>query len=629
MRSRSHSSDVGARCPAAGSIRQALNRAIEVVEREFPRKEEGSRHVTTCKGVDCSALRAELSSRKATLLAGRSESVTRTMTQMLKSLDRFFDIPCPPCDKVAVSRARSLWQRDVATPVTFDPATPASWSEEPLSELARRVSRLVGTDWAKGIKECRDACLVPDQRGCLETPSGEGGTLATAHYSEDVYGLRVGTAKTKGKIRVVTMQSAKVKSVLRPVHDCLYDFLSRRKWLVRGELSKEHIQSVLMDREDGEDFVSGDYKAATNNIYLPAVETIVRVLAEAPSLSEEERTILLGSFASENLHWVSMNGVSHPILRGSMMGNLVSFPVLCLLNKACFDIVSSLRRKRTGVKRYRRPIINGDDIAFAGDRQTYDDWVMVTGHFGLVVNEEKTGFSSRFIELNSRSYDVERRGFLRKPVLSALLPGDDPSCLLSRLWEGLKTLSPGVLRYVIVMMRHHIQRRGVCLSGIPARMRRVLLKDRWFRAAVQVEPQVVSSGVKRCWPVVTRDFRPPPSHLRLYERMQRALLRLGVKLCRGVRVRPWECRLKKGRRPEVSSFGRLRLVTRWRWRWSAPLLNYWEACNLPVVELSQGQWEEDHPDLFSETVAEIESLRFPPPFALMLDAVRPDGVNWI
>jgi len=629
---------VGARCHAAGSIRQALNRAVTLVGREFSSLEFSCQ--VRFRGSDCPSLRAEWGSRKATLLSTvREESVRRTLTQVLKSCDRFFDVECRTCDKKASVRARSDWQRLVAAEPEHDPASPASWSEDPLGELAKRVERLVSTKWGERMKEYRQRFLVPDQNGCFETPRGNGGTLGTAssEFSEDLYGLRVGTVKTKGKFRVVTMQTARVKGLLKPVHECLYDFLSCRKWLVRGDFLAEHAKTIVADREPGEDFVSGDYSAATNNIYLKAVSCIIGVLARCPDLTEEEREVMVGSFDAENLHWVSSSGISHPIRRGSMMGNLLSFPVLCLLNKACYDIVSSMRRKRTGVKRYRKVLINGDDIAFAGNSAVYEDWVAVTSHFGLVVNRDKTGVSSEYIELNSRSYHVTRNRLLRKPVLSALQPlNSDTSCLLSRLYEGLRTLSPGNFRWMVVMLRYDIIRRGVTLSSVPSRLRCVLLRERWFRQAVQAKPLIVESGVKRAWPVVTRDVGPSPLFWALYDERKVDFLRLGVRLTRGLKVRPYEKRLASGpllveRDAELGPrLGESVLSFRvdWEWNWPAPLWDWWEARGLPVVPLV-GRWLDDHPDL-SVGVSLVRSLNsFPPPRCLLLDAVRPDGVNWV
>nr|WAK77855.1 MAG: RNA-dependent RNA polymerase [Botourmiaviridae sp.] len=623
-------SSAGARCPAAGSIRQALNRAITLVEMEFPSLEGKGHRQNTIKGGNCSTLKAEWKCRKALLLVHRTESVRRTLVQVLKSCDRFFDVPCAPCDKKAFRQALGEWQLRVSTPPPGDPAAPASWSEQPLSELARRVRLLVGTKWGKGMEEARRACLVPDQAGCFELPRGSGGTLSV-HPREyhSGYDLRVGTAKSKGKVRVVTMQPARVKEILRPVHDCLYDFLSRRRWIVRGEVSKEHMQIVVDDLRDGEMFVSGDYEGATDNIYTEASFEMAKVLAECPYLTDVERTTLLESFRPENLHWTSRKNRCHPIRRGQMMGNLVSFPLLCLINKACFDIACSLRRKRTGVKSYRRPIINGDDIAFCGDAAFVSDWEMVTSSFGLKVNREKTGVSSEYIELNSRSYRVGH-GFLRKPVLSALLPGDDPSCLLTRLWNGLRTLSPGSLRWAVIMLRHDIQKRGVDLSSVPSRLRRVLLRERWFRMALSSQPCVKVVGVERAWPVVSRDFRPPASHLPLYEAAKRKLLKIGVALVRGREVKhAFSRRLNKCYHPPRHLPGVYTFRARWVFRWYQPLWDWWDKNGLPLESLPLGRWADDHPDLASKVEVDRLCPGYGPSADLLFDAVRPNGVNWV
>jgi len=629
----SKSSDVCARCPAAGSIRQALKRAVSLVEQEFPLLREGPAPTATSSFPqlplgDCSALRNWWSSRKAALLVGRDDIVRRQVYQTLKSCDRFFDVECSICDRAAKDKALRKWQPDVATVPDFDPATSVSWSQEPILELKRRVRALVGKNWGRGIVRFREACLVPDQNGCLETTRIEGGTLATVpKFSSGVFNLRVGTVKTKGKFRVVTMQSAKVKEVLRPVHDCLYSFLSGKRWLARGDVTKEHVRLVMDGRLPGEDFISGDYEAATNNIYLPAVFAVVEVLSESSHLSEEERELLLGSFRAENLNWVSRSGRCHAINRGSMMGNLVSFCVLCLLNKACYDICCSIRRDRSGKLRLENAIINGDDIAFAGDQSFYNDWMSVTSHFGLVVNKEKTGVSSVFLELNSRTFLIKGSTIrpLRKPVLSALLPGTDPSCLLTRLWDGLRTLSPGGFRRMVVLLRHSIIQRGVTLSSIPVRLRRVFVKERWFRQALAVRPCVLETGVDRSWPVVLRDERPPDHLLPLYEKKKRELLVFDVSLVRGVKVRPRDSVISgfptiPALDPEVD------FVHSWSWKWFLPLWNWWES-NLPLVPLGSSLWVDDHADLSVSVECVVRPVRFPPFLTPDVTVVGPGSLS--
>jgi len=610
--------DVCARCPAAGSIRQALNRAITLVGREFSL--EDSCQLRFREG-DCAALRAQWDSRKAIILRRSEGNTYDVLKQTLKSCDRFFDVACERCDKVSSAEARRKWQAHVAAEPPSDPASPASWSVDPMGELVLQVRKLVGTHWARGISRYRERCLVPDQNGCLETKGGEGGTLGTdpREYCPDTYALRVGVVKTKGKHRVVTMQSARLKGILRPVHECLYDFLSRKDWLVRGDVTKEHARRVFDDVRPGEEIISGDYENATGNIFVSVPSQIANLLAESPDLSLEEREALVESFRPENLHWVSKKGKSWPILRGSMMGNLLSFPILCLLNRACWKIARDLRFKGGGDKGGRRAVlINGDDIAFAGDATMYVLWRTVTSHFGLVVNEGKTGVSRERLELNSRTfkYVSGKLKALRKPVLSFLLPGPSPSCLLTAVWEGLKTFSPAGLRMGFLVMRNHIVDRDVSVLNIPPRLRRVLLKERWFRLALQRAPHVHEFGVKRAWPVVSRDFRPPREYLSIYDEANRESLREGVRRARGVKVQPWSSEV----RPHCRNYrkvpvrrGRFAIIETWKWRWNAVVLRWWQSNQLPVEYLPNSNWVDDHPDLTVEWTLRIHHAVPPPP----------------
>jgi hypothetical protein len=383
---------------------------------------------------------------------------------------------------------------------------------------------------------------------------------------------------------------------------------------------------------EGDDFISGDYSAATDNIYLEVVQAISEVIASSPYLSTEESEAVLGSFRAENMHWVSSSGLSHAIKRGSMQGNLLSFNMLCLLNKACYNMACSIRRKRDRKLRLELAIINGDDIAFAGDMAFYEDWVLVTSTFGLSVNHEKTGVSKLFIELNSRSFCVLPGGRIRsvrKPVLSCLMVDDDPSCLLSRIIDGLSVLSAGTLNRVIYVLRNDIIRRGVSVSSVPRRFLRSLLKERWFRSALLVKPPIVTEGIERHWQVITRDYAPPECLYPLYDRLSLAFQDEGVLLAKGLKCKPFKSRLKGY--PELTSWDpRLGFAPRtWIWRWRAPLLSFWEKLGLPIVFLGKEEWWDDHPDLACKVEVVILPKEYPPPPLWLVDqGVDVSGHLW-
>lgn len=469
-------------CSASRSLIKALNRAVQILSREFSLTQDQP----LIKGEDCSEVRVEWENWTAQIgckFNGRRE---KRYLAAVKGCKRIFDFPCRSCDEKQATSARDVWRARVAE----IPESGNRICKENCEQLKRSVRELV-SGWGMRLEENRKDGVtplrggdtyVPDQQGCLERMSIEGGTLSTGpdECSLDDSLLRLGTAKTKGKFRVVTMQSARVKRTLRPIHNTLYDYISSFGWCVRGDVTKEDFEAVERDLNKNEDIISGDYQAATDNIFLPAVQAVVEVLAEDERLSEEERKVLLGSF--ENIRWISKSGKEWSINRGSMMGNLVSFCVLCLLNKACHDIASinvyGLKKGRCRIGRF-----NGDDCLFAGNRQLYLEWRRVTSLYGLVVNEEKTGVSRRWAELNSRTFDLRQRSFVSKPVFSWLLPSrNKPGEILTSILTGIRDLKTSLQRWIVhVVMRHEICLRGFALSNIPSGWVRNLVKKKWFR----------------------------------------------------------------------------------------------------------------------------------------------------
>lgn len=533
----------------------------------------------------------------------------RIVASVLKSCSRLFDAPCATCDAVAASRAREDWVECVSD---NSPMLPCDLVPDPITSLEDRFAILVD-GWDARLDRARDSgegerpsdVYVPDQQGCLEVKRGSGGTLSCpADWRSPYNHLRVGVAKTKGKHRVVTMQSAFVKRVLSPVHQALYDHISSFGWCVRGDVKSEDFEAVYSDLRDGEDLVSGDYSQATNKIYQPAVEAMVRVLLRSSKLSADEREVLMGSFRDiRYLADIDGNRVFLPIHRGQMMGNLVSFPFLCLLNKVCFDLTVDLCDV-PGTRRVGR--FNGDDCLFGGTPHFFEVWQKVTSVYGFEVNVDKTGVSPRFGELNSRVYDCWRHRFFSKPVLSFLRPVDRNSCgdILSGIVEGIRTLRPDVQEWIVnSVMRYEISLREISLSSLPRSWFRSLIRRRWFRDALGRGPiSTRKEGVDRAVPIVMGP-PPRPALYGVVSRLASRLTRAHVDRFRGIRVKPYKVSLDRRDVTLCSlprSPWRLSVTRFWRFGWPERLWNVVSRRHQDWL-LSPGEcradWVEDHPFL--------------------------------
>lgn len=441
--------------------------------------------------------------------------------------------------------------------------------------------------WGKSLRSRREGWsdpslsngYVPDQQGCFETLRHQGGTLATSEseYHDKCSDLRVGVAKTKGKFRVVTMQPAFVKRVLTPIHNALYDHISSFDWCVRGDVTRATFEGIVKDRQPGESFISADYESASDRIYPWATRVMVDALLEDGDLTSEERRVLVESF--ENLSWVSKGGRKHPITRGQMMGSLVGFPLLCLLNKACFDISCDIfYGSPSRGKGYRVGRFNGDDCAFSGSAAFFSLWREVTSTFGLVVNEEKTGFDSRWIELNSNVFDARLGSMVAKPVLSFLrVERHTPDDLLPEIIRGVSTLRPDVRMWVINdLMRHEVAIRRVNVQGLSKHWMKILIKKKWFRLALVNPPEVREKGIDRSAPVILGPV-PRPELLESITSLAMYETQSYVRYWRGRKVQPLERRLirRPGREVQRNPFPKVRVALgrpKWRFLWPAGLL---------------------------------------------------------
>lgn len=326
-------------------------------------------------------------------------SVSGTMFMMRKVL------PSPPDPMAVEKHARLMSSPAAPSPPDF------------LDFVDRKIDEMFEVGWDRAYAS-HVYKHTPTSSSCLEVPRSAGGVRQfLSGYGPDwfadqclgecprpsVYPVRYTVVRTGGKNRGVTVSSG-YSSVLGPLHRTLYDHLSRFEWLLRGEARAKKFKGF--QRKEGEVFVSGDYESATDNLSLSLAGRILsRVLSRCRWVPCTLREYALRSLEAE----ISYEGrASVRQKRGQLMGNFLSFPLLCLQNFLAFSFLIP------------RPVpvrINGDDIVFRCRPAEYDRWREGVAAAGLVLCKGKTLVNRSLFSLNSAFFDAQSRRVREIPIL--------------------------------------------------------------------------------------------------------------------------------------------------------------------------------------------------------------------
>lgn len=184
------------------------------------------------------------------------------------------------------------------------------------------------------------------------------------------------------KVRIVTKSSWQ-DNLLRPLHKCIYDHLSQFPWLLRGDATRGKFGKFYS--VEGEEFVSGDYESATDNLNIHVQKQILYlILSRCRKVPWSVRKYAMQVFSND------IDG--SPQLSGQMMGALLSFPLLCLVNYLAF---------KYAVRRDVPVFINGDDIVFRARPSETENWIKEVSASGLTLSRGKTMRDPRFWSINS------------------------------------------------------------------------------------------------------------------------------------------------------------------------------------------------------------------------------------
>jgi len=264
--------------------------------------------------------------------------------------------------------------------------------------------------WDRGYRKCCETISV-SKASCFELGRGAGGARKAAQETLDYDSFlelcltgtpiaperKVSVIHRDGKQRIVTVATL-FQGTLLPLHLMIYDRLSKFKWLLRGDAKMSVLKEFVTEK--AEVFVSGDYESATDSFNsLHSKELLRNVLFHAQSVPEGIRSAAIDSLTGLLVH----DGSVYSQSTGQLMGNFLSFPLLCLTN--FLTVVHSLGWQRANTIPLK---INGDDIVFRCSREEADRWASCVRDSGLVLSTGKTLLHWRFFSINSAFFCATR-----------------------------------------------------------------------------------------------------------------------------------------------------------------------------------------------------------------------------
>lgn len=216
------------------------------------------------------------------------------------------------------------------------------------------------------------------------------------------------------KVRVISKGPGKRGTVLKATQKWMHSNMRVHPIfrLIGETISAEYLQNQLGKLAAGEEYGSGDYKAATNKMRKFVSHALGEMVADKMALDGGERSIFLDALTRHSIEDPENPGVFREQTVGQLMGSIVSFPLLCLANATIMRVSFEIATGRVWTLAELPVAINGDDVTWRGVPEIYKVWQIVAGFAGMEESVGKTFTSREFVQMNSRHYDVVSNVFV-------------------------------------------------------------------------------------------------------------------------------------------------------------------------------------------------------------------------
>jgi hypothetical protein len=395
------------------------------------------------------------------------EDLTLVQELTIKTSSKIVKNACPECQEI-LDKKVSEYKKGLFTPVEV--------CDKDLERFKLAFRMNVPDGW--NSTECP---YIPNGHATRTFSRKEGG-----NWNEEEFSTSCGVAAilSSGKPRIVTTYSGYNSEVLHSLHQSLYGSIRRKGWLLVGPPTDEKVKNL----NGLGPLMSYDYEAATDRIKAAYVGAAVEILKEKAKLLSPAQVACLDVVKELRFH-----GSRHAAPRGQPMGSLMSFPLLCLINKTTVDLALAdlLQAKKISFKEWtsHRCLINGDDLLIRSptvSHELYDashrKWAEAAG---MKVNAEKTMIAMDEGEINSTLF---QNGELKKKTnLSALYMSGNTDDVVGVAYSAASSVAE--FRRMVSLNAHLLARQSEKFpSPVPLGYRKELLTLPRVRRALRALP---------------------------------------------------------------------------------------------------------------------------------------------
>jgi len=246
------------------------------------------------------------------------------------------------------------------------------------------------------------------------------------------------------KVRVISKGPPLHYTVLKPLQKKLWSVLKSHPvfTLIGKPVTADYVQERMGSKLGvGQKFLSVDYSDATNEMYSWCSDVAVECICDHWMIQCEERAAFFRAMTGHTIELANEHGrgVKRELqTRGQLMGSVVSFPILCIINAAICRWAKELSDNRIYTLKDCPLAINGDDAILRINELGRTLWARIGTFCGLSPSVGKVYYSKNFLNINSTTfnfYPYDRTDPDNFPGYEGLIIVTPEPPLLEKFWK--------------------------------------------------------------------------------------------------------------------------------------------------------------------------------------------------